>query len=317
MKIYKMGYKRGAKVPRITTFEGGRRIDYYPCYGIKIVASEKLIENKGFLERCIIVEMVKGFPEKDHYEKDDVERFSQLRGELLKWRMRVLAGDEPLPTLNLEWLRGRDRELFLPLLTVLYGSRFYDILEDFLKKKIEERILERASSLEAIITKICVELIQEKNEIVFSELWEKLRIAVDGEEIRAPHSLTVMSMNTETFGNISKKDIATILKTKLGMQKRKEKRNGKLEIIYIPNMNKLDRAYKKYLGYSSIFLSEEKGLNMVSDAPDGSDSVSLSHPENLTEMPQKDNFSRFSEGGSLQQSDTSDPSDTQKLKGGI
>jgi hypothetical protein len=261
--------------------------------------------------------MVKGFPEKDHYEKDDVERFSQLRGELLKWRMRVLAGDEPLPTLNLEWLRGRDRELFLPLLMVLHGSRFYDILEDFLKKKVEERMLERASSLEAIITKICVELIQGKNEIVFSELWEKLRIAVDGEEIRAPYSLTVRSMNTETFGDISKKDVASILKTKLGMQKRKEKRNGKLEIIYIPNMNKLDRAYKKYLGYSSVFLSEEKGLNMVSNGSNVSNSAGLPHPENLTEMPQKDDFSRFSEGGSLQQLDTLDTLDTRKLQGGI
>jgi hypothetical protein len=311
IKIYKTGYKRGAKVPRVITFEGGRRIDYYPCYGVKIVASEKLIENKGFLERCIVVEMVKGYPEKDHYDKQDYERFSQLRGELLKWRMRVLAGGEPLPALDLEWLRGRDRELYLPLLTVLHGSKFYGILEDFLKQKVEERMLERSSSLEAFIVKICMELVKEKNEIVFNDLWRKLLEEVDGEEVKAPHSLTVMSMHSEAYGNISKKDIANILKTKLGMQKRKTTKDGKLTVIYIPNMNKLYRAYGKYLGNFNIRISD---ISDHSKAP-----IS----ENRLESAQKPDFPRLPEGGSLQQSDRSDiriltgTFDHQPFKGGF
>jgi|GEM_PF-2760719 len=199
------------------------------------MASERLLENKGLMQRCIIIEMIEGYPEKDHYDREDYERFGWLRSELLKWRMRVLAGHELLPTLSsIEWLKGRDRELYLPLLTVLHNSKLYGMLEDFLKKRVEEKMAERATSLEAMIVKNVVEILESGNEVEFSELWDRLLKDLEGEEIKPPQSSTARAMRSEAYGDISKKDIANILKTRLGMQKRKTKRQGRNIILYIP-----------------------------------------------------------------------------------
>jgi len=251
MKIYKAGYKRGAKVARVTTFEGGRRVDYFNCYGVKIMAAERLVENKGLMQRCIVIEMVEGYPEKDHYDLEDYERFTWLRAELLKWRMRVLAGHEQLPALSVDWLRGRDRELYLPLLTVLHGSQLYDTLETFLKRKVEEKLLERAYSLEAMVTRCVLELLNEgSNEISFGDLWERLLNVLGGEEVKPPHAITARAMETELFGTVSKRDVSKILKEKLGMTRQRTTREGRTLILYKVNMAKLARAAKKYLNAS-------------------------------------------------------------------
>jgi hypothetical protein len=285
MKIYKSGYKKGAKVARVTTFDGGRRIDYFNCFGLKIMAAEKLVENKGLLQRCIVVEMVEGYPEKDYYDVGDYERFSWLRSELLKWRMRVLAGTETLPSLNIDWLRGRDRELYLPLLTVVAGSKMYEILEGFLRKKVEEKILERNSSLEAIIVKNIMEMLESSNEVDFAELWNRLLHDLDGEEIRPPHLTSARAMHSEAYGEISKRDIANILKVKLAMQKRKTTRNGKSVILYIPNTEKLRKAYRKYLNTS--INSQIPKIPNYSETPNS---------ENLLKTPWRDEILRLNEG---------------------
>ena len=42
-------------------------MDYFNCFGVEVVATEKLIENKGLLQRCTVIEMVEDYPEKYHY----------------------------------------------------------------------------------------------------------------------------------------------------------------------------------------------------------------------------------------------------------
>jgi hypothetical protein len=248
MRIYKSGYKKGAKVPRITLFEGGRRIDYFPTFSLKMVAAEYIIENKGFLERCIIDECVPGFPEKDHFDEEDYQRFRWLRSEFLKWRMKVLVGDEPLPTLDFDWLRGRNRELYLPLLTVLHGSKLYSILEEFLRRKIEEKEEARRGSLEAVVLRCSLDVLNGgKNEIPFSELWDRLLHELQGEEVKLKTAVIARSMETEAYGTISKKDVATILKSKFGMKALKTTREGKRLVIYVPDLRKLEKAAKRYL----------------------------------------------------------------------
>jgi hypothetical protein len=285
MKIYKSGYKKGAKVARVTTFDGGRRIDYFNCFGLKIMAAEKLVENKGLLQRCIVIEMVEGYPQKDYYDVEDYERFSWLRSELLKWRMRVLAKHEELPTLNIDWLRGRDRELYLPLLTILHGSKLYDVLHDFLKRKVEEKILERSSSLEAMVVKNILEILQNSKEVDFTDLWGRLLRDLDGEEIKPPHLTSARAMHSEVYGEVSKKDIANILKNKLGMIKMKTKRDGRNIILYIPNMEKLKKAYRKYLNTS-----------ISSQTPNSPNCSETPIPENLLKTLQRNEILSFNEG---------------------
>jgi hypothetical protein len=248
MKIYKSGYKKGARVARVVTYEGGRRVDYFNSFGLKIMAAEKLIENRGLMQRCVIIEMVEGMPEKDHYDAEDYSRFSWLRSELLKWRMRVLAGRESLPKIEADWLRGRDRELYLPLLSVLYGSPIYQILERFLKQKAEEKRMEKQNSLEAVITGVAARLLEQGGgkEIVFSELWSELLSEVNGEEERRPNSIMVTAMNSEIYGQVTKRQVSSILRDKLGMTRRHTSRNGIDVVVYIPDEAKLRRARKKY-----------------------------------------------------------------------
>jgi hypothetical protein len=66
-KLSRIERAKAVKATRATTFEGGRRVHYFNCFGVEVVAAEKLIENKGLLQRCMVIEMVKGYPEKYHY----------------------------------------------------------------------------------------------------------------------------------------------------------------------------------------------------------------------------------------------------------
>jgi hypothetical protein len=249
MKIYKAGYKRGARVPRIAIDQNGRRRqEFYNAFGPKVVAAEELIENKGFLERCIIIEMAEGIPEKDHYDKEDEARFARLRAELLKWRMAVLAGREKLPELELEWLKGRDRELYLPLLTVLKGTLLYSILEEKIRKLIERKREEKRGSLEAQIIAVVLELAKENGaEIPFLKIWDRLKERLNA-VVPSSSSLAIeTAMDTEVYGRITKTKIGAILRDKLGLEKLKTHRDGKPIVLYrITDSEKFRRTAIKY-----------------------------------------------------------------------
>jgi hypothetical protein len=249
MKIYKAGYKRGARVPRIAIDQNGRRRqEFYNAFGPKVVAAEELIENKGFLERCIVIEMVEGKPEKDHYDREDEARFARLRSELLKWRMAVLAGREKLPELELGWLEGRDRELYLPLLTVLVGTPLYSILEGYIKEEIKRKKEEKRGSLEAQITAVVLELAKECGaEIPFPRIWDRLKERVNG-VVPSYSTIAIETvMDTEVYGRITKKQIAALLRDKLGLRAKREWREGKTVVVYqIMDSEKIRRTAIKF-----------------------------------------------------------------------
>jgi DNA-directed RNA polymerase subunit F len=249
MKIYKAGYKRGKRVPRITIDQNGRRRqEHYNAFGPKVVAAEKLIENKGFLERCIVIEMVEGKPEKDHYDRKDEARFARLRAELLKWRMAVLAGREKLPELELGWLEGRDRELYLPLLTVLAETPLYSILEGYIKEEIKRKKEEKRGSLEAQITAVVLELAKECGaEIPFPRIWDRLKERVNG-VVPSYSTIAIETvMDTEVYGRITKKQIAALLRDKLGLRAKREWREGKTVVVYqIMDSEKIRRTAIKF-----------------------------------------------------------------------
>jgi hypothetical protein len=276
MKVYKSGYKKGARVARVSTFEGGRRVDYFNSFGLKLMAAEKLIENRGLMQRCIVVEMVEGYPEKDHYDAQDYSRFSWLRSELLKWRMRVLAGHESLPKVEADWLRGRDRELYLPLLVILHGSPIYPTLERFLRERAEERKREREGSLEAAICRAVTTLLSDgSGEIDFSELWLEVKHETGGVEELDKNNVA-RSMYSDLHGTISKRDVASILSAKLGMKKRRTTKNGLTRTIYIPEWGKLARALRKY------------GLNaLMPKMPNPSEAPTLENPSKTAQNGEK------------------------------
>jgi hypothetical protein len=249
MKIYKAGYKRGARVPRIAIDQNGRRRqEFFNAFGPKVVAAEELVENKGFLERCIVIEMVEGKPEKDHYDRDDEARFTRLRSELLKWRMALLTGREKLPELELDWLRGRDRELFLPLLTALEGTRFYSLLEKRIRELIERKREEKRGSLEAQIAAVVLELVRESGaELPFPRIWDRLKERLNAVVPSSPSVAIETMMDSEVYGRITKNKVGAILRDKLGLERLKTYRDGRFVVLYrVTDSEKLRRTAIKY-----------------------------------------------------------------------
>lgn len=124
IKIYKSGYKKGAKVPRTIMLEHDRIIKYYNTFSFKAFASEKMPGVKGFVERCLFIQMTEGYPKKEWADlsKDDFKRFEDLRNKLLKWRLETRTHD--LPQIELPF-KGRIKELWKPLLQVSPGILFF------------------------------------------------------------------------------------------------------------------------------------------------------------------------------------------------
>ena len=245
-KIWKSGYKRGAKVPRIVLKPNGEReIEYYPSYCLKIAAGEKLIKLKGLSERFVIIPMVEGDPVKDEYEREDFERFKIIRKKLLMWRMIHLIDSPPLPKLELPWLRKRMKEIYKPLLVVAsIHPRHYKTLETFVKGKAEERIKERRDSFEGYLTQTVIKLIGEREslEIPTEDIWIKLKIDLDGID----HPSKPNQMETELFGIITKQKVGRRLREVLGSKSILKRMEEGIKRTHIFEAKRVLKAAKKY-----------------------------------------------------------------------
>jgi hypothetical protein len=135
MSLLNNGYKRGQKVPRITGRENGKQ-EYFNTYCIKAMSVVRIPKNGPFLSRCVKIKMMQGVPYKVDIEAEDEERFRAIRKQLLA--LRLLSSQEPLPKIETP-LRGRSRELYHPLLRVMYGTKWYDLLLSQLMELDRER----------------------------------------------------------------------------------------------------------------------------------------------------------------------------------
>jgi len=245
-KIWKVGYKRGAKVPRITIKPNGEReIEYYPAYCLKISAGEKLIQLKGLAERFITVNMVEGDPESDEYTREDYERFQKLRRKLLLWRMETLIDSTWPPNLEIPWLKKRMKELYKPLLVVAsVHPEHYKTLEGFVKEKVEEKIKERRDSFEGYLTQIIIKLIGEREslEIPTEDIWVKLKMELDGID----HPSKPNQMETELFGIITKQKVGRRLREVLGSKTVSKRVEGGVKRAHVFEPRKILKAAKKY-----------------------------------------------------------------------
>ena len=241
-KVWKAGYKRGAKVPRI--INDNRAIRYHNVFCLKLAAGEKLITLKGLAERFIVIQMIEGWPEKDHYDDEDLERFMDIRRDLLLWRCNMLLDPKLTYGFDLDWLRGRMRELYLPLLTVIRDTTYYQVLEDFVREKVEERKEARRNSLEGFLTKIVATLIEEKAsyEIPFIDIWVRIKQELDVEE----HPSKPDRLETEAYGVLSKQKTGRRLREVLGSRIRRERVEGRPSVIHVFDPKKLERAVRRY-----------------------------------------------------------------------
>jgi len=174
-KIYKGGYKRGVKVPRIAiTPSGKRKVLAYDVFGPKAVAGEALPNDKGFLERFHIIQMVEGYPERDELTAKDIEELRQLRNELLCWSLMT----EPDFTLDIDFpFKKRMKELYKPLVASVAGTPGYAPILSYLSEVKARREQEIKDSFEGRLAKavISLVLVEGINPVPFDRI--RLRLA--------------------------------------------------------------------------------------------------------------------------------------------
>lgn len=268
IKIYKSGYARGVKVPRVIMTENSRYIKYFNTFCFKACAGEQIPRLKGFAERFIFIQMVEGSPEVEWVDltNEDFEKMRVLRNKLLKWRM--LTRSMNLPEIPLK-IKGRIKEIWKPILQVTYGLPVYESLERFVEAQEKERLSGRQNTLEGKIVKIVTEILNNKTdgscEISFSQIWSRLQDELNGKI----DPLRDHIMHTDEFDDITKNKIGYRLREVLGgvsLVKKEKDLEGNLISVktYRFNLDKVKRVAKKY-GY--VFstklpsLSTPKGVN--------------------------------------------------------
>jgi hypothetical protein len=255
IKIYKAGYKQGAVVPRTIMLEHDRVIKYYETFCFKACASEQIPQVKGFRERFIEIPMVEGSPEKEWADitEEDLDRLRNLRNMLLTWRL--LSRNWKLPHVELN-IKGRLKELWMPLLQITRGLTVYDDLCKFVEEQKKERLSTKQDTLEGKIVKVVTEILNEAKgdsfNVPFQTVWNRLAEELDGKiDEKKPHV-----METSEFFQVTKNKVGYRLREVLsGKSKAIRERDleGRDRIVkaYDFNSEKLKRVAKKY-GYELV-----------------------------------------------------------------
>jgi hypothetical protein len=238
-------------VPRYRdAHQGPKKIVYFPVFCLKIATSEALptgFRSKGLTSRLIQQEMTVGDPKQEWADKPEERdrRLNQIRDQLLAWRLYNY--DQKLPELNLRAYRikGRLREIYEPLLQVLYGLPDYEVLLTHLQQTARERAAELENSFEGKIVNAVWKLIGKTNETIlpFEKLWSQLLADLEGEtDGRTSHV-----MHTPDFGDITKHKVGYRVREVLGAKRDVVRsKQGKSVRAYLFNRDKLLRTAKRY-----------------------------------------------------------------------
>ena len=245
-KIYKAGYKQGAKIPRTFILQHKRFIKYFRCFCFKACAAEEMPRVKGLLERFIFIPMIEGFPNKDwaDVDKEDLKRIRQLRDMLLKWRLATVEWE--LPEVELP-VKGRLKELWKPVIRIVQGLTVEKDLRSFLERLQQERLNEKMSTLEGRLVKVVAEL-YDANPLPFTKIWGRLITELEAKvDEKKPNQ-----MDTAEFGIITKRLVGYRLREVLSGRKRSYRTPEGFTKAYEFDAEKLRRIAKKY------------GINIVS-----------------------------------------------------
>ena len=152
MHLLNAGYRRGFPATRIEETEEGLKVKIFDCFGFKALAGTKAFVDT-LKSRCIIFNMSKAT--REIKTKIDPARAEDLRKKLLMYRFRVLAQKEVLEEAKID-LKGRLKELFVPLVTVAASEAKRSILSEAQKieeiTREEEQVSDEATVFRAIVS---------------------------------------------------------------------------------------------------------------------------------------------------------------------
>lgn len=223
MTILKSGYTKGIPVVRI--LDAPRRQVKFNTYGFKALAGERLpdeVEARGFMQRTIVIKCLPGSPKCDISEVTDPagdNEYEDLLNELndlrnLLFCHRLVHFNDKIPNINLN-IYNREKQLFKPLLRLFQGTRTFDTLRPVISKYINERRDSKANSLHAFLYRIVRDLTtsQKTLELEFSNVWQFIKTNLEGwKDIQ----FRPQSIETVEFGDISQKQVGSILKNVFG-----------------------------------------------------------------------------------------------------
>jgi hypothetical protein len=243
MKIYLSGYKQGARIPRVTILSNGeRRIDYFPCFGFKMVAGRRLVNNPAFLDRCIVTRMVEGYPENDEITPETIEACRKIRNKLLK--LRLIMMEQSLPEAEPP-AKGRIKELWKPVFQVAKLIGFEeDLKQDFKQHYLEYR-RGREESIEAAILKAYLKAVSTRGRewVSNDEIWNALTSMLDGQnDEKKPHIY-----HSSEFGDISKSLVGRRLSEGLGGEQKKIRSGGTVLRAWGIPFETLRKQVKRYI----------------------------------------------------------------------
>jgi hypothetical protein len=242
LKIWKAGYKNGARVPRVIMSNRGTRSQhFFDVYGFKVAAGERLPANKGLNERFIVEYTVYGQPTKDEIETEDYRAFSLLRKRLLLWRVHTFRSE--FPPLDLPF-KGRIKELFKPLLQVAYGTELYDPLMEFLLQQADDKVKFSQESLEAKITVAAVKALA-GSAIPIEHLRNTLAVELDGEVLldKGGHP---WGIGSDAYGRVSNRLIANKLRLLFRAAPDRTRQDNEQFRIWKVDTRRLWQEVKKY-----------------------------------------------------------------------
>ena len=171
-KIYRSGYTKGAKCPRI--LEGGslkRTQKFYCTFCLKICAGPRLPKNVPLRQRFVAIPMVTGEPQKDEVEQADIDQTSNIRVRLLIWRMKTFF--DPLPVSDVP-LKGRLKQIWKGKILTAIGTDAEQTILDLAVKDRDRKLEAMKNTLEAFVLKALLDLGKqfEWHEIAFDIIWK-------------------------------------------------------------------------------------------------------------------------------------------------
>lgn len=209
-KIYRSGYRKGAKVRRILDPSSTKRTHrYYNTYCLKILLGYWPPNDTALISRTIPTIMISGYPEKDEIDDEDRLRFLKLKNELLLSRM--VHYFDPLPPVTIN-LRTRIKEVWKAQLLCSYDTPAKEDIEELVKEYITELEFERRESLDAYLTTVVI-VLQEfsPGTLSFNEIWHNLLLYLEEPDQSQKTKVFVKKLDRSISKWVIGKKLGTVL----------------------------------------------------------------------------------------------------------
>lgn len=253
---YKNSYSRGSVKPRIITTSYTKRQVFYKTFCLKVFAGEKIPQDKGLLERLVVVHMVEG-PTEGNIKRLTTQQESELsalRNKLLVWKVQNIA--KGLDRID-SGLKQRDQELWEDFLSVVNGTKYLEKCKNTVGIYNEQRHEAIKNSLEAKIFKLITDKLDKNFELNAIGFWD--HITNDNPDLPGRLDDTRSTFYPDDYYKITKNSLARLLEDKFQALKRTryEKSDSKYhqKTVYVFKPEVIQKLAHKY------------GINLAIDCP--------------------------------------------------